>query len=58
MQGMRESITEALRPVKLDIQDVNGSCLSQAAFLQPAMHAAYRSDRGVQLLQATGDMSA
>ena len=36
MQGMRESITEALQPAKLDIQDINGSCLAQAAFLQPS----------------------
>ena len=36
MQGMRESITEALQPAKLDIQDINGSCLAQASSHQPS----------------------
>ena len=59
MQGMRESITEALQPAKLDIQDINGSLLAQAACLQPSYaFASYRSDGGFRLLQATGDMSA
>ena len=36
MQGMRESITEALQPAKLDIQDINGGYLAQAAHLHPS----------------------